>query len=151
MSEAAARRTALTLAHFTPYRIVVLGQRMSEQLGAAYRDQGLTIPEWRVLAAISQAPTVAARDVAFITPMDKMAVSRAVASLEGKGLILRVQSKDRRMASLRLTSKGESVYEKVAAIALDYEEKLLCRLDLADRRAFLKGLSCLETIAHAGK
>lgn len=151
MSEAAPHRKALTLAHFTPYRIVVLGQRMSEQLGAAYRDEGLTIPEWRVLAAISEAPDVAARDVASMTPMDKMAVSRAVASLVGKGLILRVRTKDRRVASLRLTAKGESVYEKVAAIALDYEEKLLRRLAPAERRAFLEGLSRLETIAHAAR
>jgi DNA-binding MarR family transcriptional regulator len=138
-------KRALRLADFTPYRIVALGRRLSEELGAAYRNEGVTIPEWRVLAAIAQAPVIAARDVALVTPMDKMAVSRAVLSLEAKKLIERERTDDRRVSSLRLTDEGEIVYQRVAAIALRYEEQLLERLSPPDRRAFLEGLGALET------
>jgi len=138
-------KRALRLADFTPYRIVALGRRLSEELGAAYRNEGVTIPEWRVLAAIAQAPVIAARDVALVTPMDKMAVSRAVLSLEAKKLIERERTGDRRVSSLRLTDEGEIVYQRVAAIALRYEEQLLERLSPPDRRAFLEGLGALET------
>jgi len=137
----------LRLSAFTPYRIVALGRRLSEELGNAYRNEGLTIPEWRVLAAIGEAPIIAARDVAQMTPMDKMAVSRAVLSLERKGFIKRERTDDRRVSSLRLTSDGEIVYHRVVAIALGYEKNLLDRLSPADRRAFLEGLSALETLA----
>ncbi len=137
-------RPPLRLSEFTPYRIVALGRRMSEELGRAYRKEGLTIPEWRVLAAIGGAPVIAARDVVAMTPMDKMAVSRAVNSLEGKGLVLREQSGDRRVSALRLTEEGEIVYQRVANIALIYEQKLLHHLSDADRRAFLGGLAALE-------
>lgn len=134
----------LTLAAFTPYRIVALARRMSEELGEAYAHEGLTIPEWRVLAVIAQEPVTAARDVVRLTPMDKMAVSRAVVSLEEKELIVRERSGDRRVSSLRLTAAGEIVYQRVAAIALGYEDKLLHRLSASERRAFLDALSALE-------
>ncbi|MFZ5618214.1 MAG: MarR family winged helix-turn-helix transcriptional regulator, partial [Pseudomonadota bacterium] len=102
MSDDAAAERRLDLSEFVPYRIVVLGRAMSEALGAAYAGEGLSIPEWRVLAVVSQAPTIAARDVVARTPMDKMAVSRAVASLESKGLIARSPAADRRVSALKL-------------------------------------------------
>lgn len=139
----------LKLAAFTPYRIVALGQRMSEALGAAYRSEGISIPEWRVMAAVAQAASVAARDVVAITPMDKMAVSRAVAALERKGLIEREQSRDKRVSTLKLTAKGETLFQRIAAIALKYEESLLQRLPPADRKAFLDGLAAIETVERA--
>lgn len=142
-------RPRLKLAEFTPYRIVALGQRLSEELGAAYRSEGLSIPEWRVIAAVAQAPSVAARDVVAMTPMDKMAVSRAVSSLELKGLIERHAAEDRRVSALRLTERGEIVYQRVAAIALRYEDELLRRLPPADRNAFLDGLSAIEAAGRA--
>jgi DNA-binding MarR family transcriptional regulator len=151
MSASPRDRPPLTLAAFTPYRIVALARRMSEELGEAYRHEGLTIPEWRVLAVIAQEPVTAARDVARLTPMDKMAVSRAVAALEEKGLIAREGSDDRRVSSLRLTAAGEIVYHRVAAIALSYEENLLGRLSHNDRRAFLDGLAALETADRAAR
>lgn len=144
-------RSRLRLAEFTPYRIVALGRRLSEELGAAYRNEGLSIPEWRVIAAVAQAPSVAARDVVAMTPMDKMAVSRAVAALEKKGLIERQKAEDRRVVALRLTAKGEIVYQQVAAIALGYEDRLLRRLSPADRKAFLEGLAALEAVDRAAE
>lgn len=141
----------LKLTDFTPYRIVALGQRMSEALGAAYRSEGVSIPEWRVMAAVAQAPTVAARDVVAITPMDKMAVSRAVVALERKGLIEREQSRDRRVSTLKLTAKGETLFQRIAAIALRYEEDLLKSLPSADRKALLDGLAALEAAGRAAK
>jgi DNA-binding MarR family transcriptional regulator len=134
----------LDLAAFTPYRIVVLGRAMSEALGAAYAGEGLTIPEWRVLAVVSQAPSMAARDVVARTPMDKMAVSRAVASLEEKELIGRGPTADRRVSMLKLSAKGRQVYDRVAAIALSYERALMSSLSEAERWSFSSILDRLE-------
>ncbi len=135
----------LDLAVFTPYRMVVLARMMSERLGALYQDQDITIPEWRVLAVISQAASVAARDVVARTPMDKMAVSRAVASLQSKGLIARSPAVDRRVSSLRLSPKGRALFDRVSAIALAYEESVLRALSAEQRRAFLDALTILES------
>lgn len=144
MTDDAAGGRSLDLADFTPYRIAVLARAMSEQLGAAYENEGLSIPEWRVLAVISQAPSVAARDVVARTPMDKMAVSRAVASLEAKGLIARRPAADRRVSALALSARGRAVFSRVSAIALDYEAALFGGLEPSERRAFYDCLAKLE-------
>jgi DNA-binding MarR family transcriptional regulator len=146
MDGAPRSRRPFDLAGYTPYRIAVLAQRISEQLGAAYACEGLTIPEWRVLAAVSQEPAIAARDVAARTPMDKMAVSRAVASLEEKGLIGRAPATDRRVSALRLTPGGREIFERVASIALSYEDSLLASLSASERIALEKLIARLEEI-----
>lgn len=151
MTGSAAAGKGLDLSVFTPYRIAFLGRMMSEQLGAAYSSEDLTIPEWRVLAVVSQQETVAARDVVARTPMDKMAVSRAVASLESKKLILRERTDDRRVSALKLSPKGKMVFERVSAIALAYEKALLGAMPESEREALMAGLSRLESaIASAG-
>ena len=145
MTSGGAESGGLDLSVFTPYRIAVLGRKMSEQLGVAYSNEGLTIPEWRVLAVISQQDAVAARDVVARTPMDKMAVSRAVASLEAKKLILRERAEDRRVAALKLSPKGKDVFERVSAIALSYERALLGARSGEERRALAAALERLES------
>ena len=149
MSDGGGDARRLDLGVFAPYRIVVLARAMSEQLGAAYAGEGVSIPEWRVLAVVSQAASVAARDVVSRTPMDKMAVSRAVASLEEKGLIAREPAADRRVSALTLSPKGRAVFERIAAIALDYEAALLGALGEEERRGFFGGLARLESAVTA--
>ncbi|MEK7266331.1 MAG: MarR family winged helix-turn-helix transcriptional regulator [Pseudomonadota bacterium] len=151
MTVSASAGKGLDLSVFTPYRIAFLGRLMSEELGAAYSDEDLTIPEWRVLAVISQQETVAARDVVARTPMDKMAVSRAVSSLQTKKLILRERTKDRRVSALKLSPKGKSVFERVSAIALDYEQALLGAMPQTEREAFFAGLARLESAIESSR
>lgn len=151
MSGDEAAKRGLELAAFTPYRIAFLGRAMSLRLGAAYSNEGLTIPEWRVLAVVSQKDAVAARDVVERTPMDKMAVSRAVASLEAKELIQRGPAPDRRMATLRLTPRGAEVFARVSKIALDYEASMLRALTDEERKSFFQTLAKLEsTVIFSG-
>lgn len=139
----------LILADFLPYRIVALGHLISRRLSAAYEAENLTIPEWRVLAVISQADAMAARDVVALTPMDKMAVSRAVASLEAKGLVLRqADARDRRVYALVLSQEGRAMFDRVARLARAYEDRLLAVLSVEDRAAFNAALSRLEAGAN---
>lgn len=138
------------LDEFAPYRIVALGHAISGRLAQAYRDENLTIPEWRVLAVISQAREVAARDVVSRTPMDKMTVSRAVASLEAKGFVARAVSEtDRRVSMLSLSKEGRVLFDRVAALALDFEDELMATLEPEEAAAFRMVLEKLEV--QAGK
>lgn len=138
------------LSDFLPYRIVVLGHQISRNLARAYENEDLTIPEWRVLAVVAQADAMAARDVAAQTPMDKMAVSRAVASLEEKGLVdRRASDADRRVQTLSLSAAGRALFERVARVASAFEAKLLEPIPAQERAAFLRGLAALEASAGA--
>ncbi len=127
----------LHLEHFVPYRLSVLTNIVSMSIAEAYeREFGLSIPQWRVLAVLARYPDLSAIEVAERTAMDKVAVSRAVQGLLARRRLLRTyDSGDRRRTRLRLSSAGQSVYTRVAPLALSYEKKLLDALSPTDRRA----------------
>jgi len=140
------------LDEFAPYRIVVLGHAIGGRLAQAYRDENLTIPEWRVLAVISQAKEIAARDVVGLTPMDKMTVSRASASLEAKGMVLRTVGEiDRRLSMLSLSKEGRVIFDRVAALALAFEDELMSALEPEEAAAFRAMLQKLEMHVQSDK
>ncbi|GJL92379.1 MarR family winged helix-turn-helix transcriptional regulator [Hyphococcus sp.] len=142
------KKRKLVLEEFAPYRIVALGHAISGRLARAYRDEKITIPEWRVLAVIGEAAQVAARDVVRRTPMDKMTVSRAVASLEQKGFVKRAPDPDdRRVSSLALSGEGRALFDRVAAMALEFEDDLLATLGADEAAAFRMALKKLEARA----
>ncbi len=140
----------LVLDEFAPYRIVALGHAISGRLARAYRDENITIPEWRVLAVIGEAERVAARDVVKRTPMDKMTVSRAVASLEQKGFVTRTPDEaDRRVSMLSLSTDGRKVFDRIATLALSFEDDLMSTLEPEEAAAFRLALEKLEEQAKA--
>jgi DNA-binding MarR family transcriptional regulator len=127
----------LHLEHFVPYRLSVLTNIVSMSIAEAYeREFGLSIPQWRVIAVLARYPDLSAIEVAERTAMDKVAVSRAVQGLLARRRLLRTyDSGDRRRTRLRLSTAGQSVYTRVAPLALSYEKKLLGALSPTDRRA----------------
>lgn len=144
-------KAGFILSDFLPYRIVSLGHLIGRRLSDAYAAENITIPEWRVLAVVSQADQMAARDVVALTPMDKMAVSRAAASLEEKGLVeRRPDGRDKRVVLLALTGDGRALFERIARLALDYEARLIAVLTPEERRAFKALLERLEWGAKVG-
>ena len=80
----------LELEKFLPYRLSVLAQRVSESLHDLYaQPYGLTVTQWRVMAALGRFAPLTASEVGLRIVMDKVAVSRAVAGLMQRGLIER--------------------------------------------------------------
>lgn len=147
-NSSAGKKRKLVLEEFAPYRIVALGHAISGRLARAYRGENITIPEWRVLAVIGEVDRVAARDVVRRTPMDKMTVSRAVASLEQKGFVNRAaDAEDRRVSMLSLSSEGRKLFDRVAAMALDFEADLLSTLTPDEAAAFGAVMEKLEARA----
>ena len=145
LDKKAAAARPLVLGRFTPYRIVALGHAMSDRLQRAYANENITINEWRVLAVIAQEASLAARDVVRLTPLDKMSVSRAVASLEAKGFAERsVSSSDRRVNVVSLTRDGRALFDRAAALALDYEDDILTVLTEEERRSLDRILTKLS-------
>lgn len=125
----------LRLENFLPYRLSVLSNTVSGAIAAAYFAHfGLSIPEWRVMAVLAANPGLSAAEVTARTAMDKVAVSRAVASLLAAGRLRRTMVKaDRRRTHLELTPAGTKVYAQVVPVALNYERHLLAPLSAKDR------------------
>lgn len=130
-------RVPLQLDGFLPYRLSVLSNTVSTAIAGAYHDRfGLSIPEWRVLCVLAMTPELSAAEVAQRTAMDKVAVSRATASLlKTRRIERRMAKSDRRRSVLRLSKAGEAVYEQVAPFALAYERDLLQPLNEQERDA----------------
>jgi DNA-binding MarR family transcriptional regulator len=129
------RREKLHLEGFLPYRLSVLSNTVSSAIAAAYfANFGLSIPEWRVMAVLAANPGLSAAEVTARTAMDKVAVSRAVATLLSAGRLQRTTAPaDRRRTHLSLSSAGVRVYAQVVPMALDYERKLVAPLSKSER------------------
>ncbi|WP_290782683.1 MarR family transcriptional regulator [Arenimonas sp.] len=139
------QRDILDLEHFLPYRLSVLSNRISQDIARLYADRfGLGITEWRVLAVLGRYPGLSASQLAERTAMDKVAVSRAVASLLAAGRVTRAtHGDDRRRSVLELSEEGHRVYAQVAPAALAYERRLLSNLGADDRAALSRLIDLL--------
>ena len=141
----------LALERFLPYRLSVLSNRISQDIARLYAARfALNVTEWRLLAVLGRYPGLAATELAERTAMDKVAVSRAVASLLADGRLTRkTDGADRRRAVLRLSAKGYRIYDEVAPLALAYERELLAGLRADERAALERLLELVEARERA--
>ncbi|MBS0230193.1 MAG: MarR family transcriptional regulator [Proteobacteria bacterium] len=139
---------ALVLDQFLPYRLSVLSNRISNAIAREYsRRFDLGVTEWRVMAVLGHAPDLSAVEVARRTAMDKVAVSRAVASLIAAGRLLRrLDAGDRRRSLLRLSKAGYAIHDQIAPLALGFERQLLGELDTAERSRLFRLLDRLDEL-----
>lgn len=142
-SRATARKEAskpqVVLERFLPYRLNVLASLTSNALAQIYAERfGLSIPAWRVIATLGQYDVRTARDIAAHGVMHKSTVSRAVASLEERGLIVRrANEDDRREELLALTEEGREIYEALAPEALAFEERFVSVLTAEEQETLV--------------
>jgi DNA-binding MarR family transcriptional regulator len=135
----------LELDRFLPYRLSILSNLVSSAIAERYSARfGISIPEWRVMAVLAMTPDLSAAQVAERTAMDKVAVSRAVASLLAKNHLERKMAPgDRRRSMLQLSPEGMRIYGEVAPLALSLEGSLLEVLEEGDRAALDRILTTL--------
>jgi DNA-binding MarR family transcriptional regulator len=128
----------LKLEEFLPYRLNVVASLVSQALSRIYADRyGIGVPEWRVLVTLGQFGTMTGKAIGLHSHMHKTKVSRAVALLESRKLIIRRANRsDLREALLALTPAGRTMYDDLAPIALDFANRLTSAVDAADRAAF---------------
>lgn len=128
----------LDLERFLPYLVNTLGNRLSQELGEVYASRfGISIPEWRLIAHLSQHDNVSVREIFARVAMDKAKVSRAAARLELIGLVEKnTNPTDRRLIELHLTAAGRSLFEQIEPLALAYEAEVLAVLTPAEAETF---------------
>jgi DNA-binding MarR family transcriptional regulator len=118
------------LMRFTPYRLAVAAQKLSEGLARQYRSRfGISIPEWRVLVHLLQADDVSVRDIELRVAMEKSKVSRAASRLETAGYIVkRTNEADRRLLHLALTPKGRALMAELLPLAMAFQAQIAAQL-----------------------
>ena len=137
---------------FAMVRLVDLTARpFQEGIGRRHR---MGLSEWRVLAALHGHPGSAAIEVAQRTGLDKMSVSRALASLEAAGRIVRrADPADGRRVLASLTPAGRALHRSLQGPARERERAVTGTLTAAERRQLLALVrrmteSVLESDAH---
>lgn len=135
----------LALDRFLPYLVNTLGNRLSQELGDVYASRfGISIPEWRLIAHLSEHRNVSIREIFARVAMDKTKVSRAAARLELIGIVEKnVNPADRRLVELKLTDAGRALFEQIAPLALSYEAEVLSSLTAEEADTFRRLLGKL--------
>ncbi len=136
---------ALKLEEFLPYRLNVCASLVSAALSQIYADRyKIGIPEWRVLVTLGQYGMMTAKAVGVHSHMHKTKVSRAVALLERRKLVMRRTNRaDLREAFLSLAPAGRDIYSELTPTAMDFSHQLMDTIDAADRAALDRALAKL--------
>lgn len=115
---------------FTPYRLAVVAQRLSELLARQYRDRfGISIPDWRVLVHLAHSGGASVRDIEVRVAMEKSKVSRTCTRLEVRGLIVkRAHDSDKRLVHLALTEAGRALMADLLPLAAAFQSEVEARL-----------------------
>lgn len=135
----------LHLEKFLPYRLNVVGFFASRALGRIYGAHfGIGIPEWRVIAQLGEFGKLTSRDIGELSQMHKTKVSRAVAELDRRGLIMRAENRaDRRESFVALTAPGQRIYAQIVPLALAFEERWIEGIAPDELRVFERVLAVL--------
>ena len=132
--------------------VLTLSHMLANRIGKAFSSEleklNITVAEWRVLMTLASLKSASGKEITGRWAMDKMAINRAIASLEKNGLIKKVKNKsDRRALDLSLTGKGQTLYEKFLPIANNRYHKLMAGLDKKEEKRLREILAKL--ILHA--
>jgi DNA-binding MarR family transcriptional regulator len=136
------QQTALKLSEFFPYHLSFAAELMSAEIAALMEEKtGLSMTQWRVMAVIGTFSPISTREVAAYTTMNKVAVSRAVASLVDMNLLVcRQDMTDNRLVAISFTPKGQKAFKLIGREATLWASELLSGFSLeeiATVRSFL--------------
>lgn len=143
--------TTLSLDTYLPYRLSVASNKVSALIAKAYEVRfGLSVPQWRVLVILSEGVALSQKDLVARSVMDKVTISRAVAALVTRGLLVRAnRAHDRRVDNLSLSEAGQAIVAEVMPVALDFEAKLIAAIGPREAKVLDEMLRKLESRSDA--
>lgn len=109
------------------------------------RRYGITRREWGVLMWLAQQPGLQPSALAERLELDRARVSRAIASLQAKGLVHRAASlRHRSQAALHLTEAGTALHADLWLQVRAINLQLASALGASDLRQLDQGLAALQ-------
>jgi len=129
----------LDLDRYVPALITFIANKLSRSATVLYQKRcAVNVTEWRILALLAIEPAISAARICSVIGYDKGPVSRTLAAMEERGLVaIRPDREDGRSHSISLTAKGAATHDKVIALALERERRLLCCLNKAERETLI--------------
>jgi Transcriptional regulators len=106
-----------------PYLLNRVGVQMGELFSRRIAGYGVTLPMYRVMAALWETGDQRLGDLAAMTTIEISTLSRLVGEMKRRGLVTRARLKDNgRTVAINLTPKGRTLVEELIPIAIRFEE-----------------------------
>jgi DNA-binding MarR family transcriptional regulator len=136
-------RNVLDLDRYVPALITFIANKLSRSATALYQKRfGVNVTEWRILALLAIEPAISAARICQVIGYDKGPVSRTLTVMQASGLVrIGSDEHDGRTHAISLTAKGEATHDRVIALALERERRLLSCLDDDERELLIKLLA----------
>jgi DNA-binding MarR family transcriptional regulator len=114
--------SALDLGNYVPYLLNRAGARIAAAFTAIVREQGITLPMWRVLAVLRDDGPSRIGHLSERTSIEVSTLSRVVDGLEQRGLARRRrEERDARSVRVGLTEAGAALTDRLIPVAREYE------------------------------
>ena len=112
------------------YRLTRIADTLVRAASQVYRAQhDVTLTEWRLLATIGRHQPLAVNEASRLTGIDKAWVSRSLAALVKRKLVVRQRHpSDSRIVLLSLTHMGKTKVQRIVPLAVARNERLLAAL-----------------------
>jgi DNA-binding MarR family transcriptional regulator len=138
-SSAADDGPTLDLERYVPAFITFIANKLSNSATVFYqRNFGVNVTEWRIMSLLAIEPGIPASRICSVIGFDKGPVSRNLAMLQKRGLVvIRTAPDDGRTHAISLTARGRVVHDKVIIAALDRERRLLSCLKKDEREILI--------------
>ncbi len=148
------------LTKYLPYLVNRAGVRLANAFGEVLREHGITLPMWRVLAALDHADGQRISDLAALTSIDVSTLSRILDAMQEKGLVERQRGNggDARVVTVHETAAGHTLTGKIIPLARHYEEVALRGISADEEKALkamlvrvYRNIAALEEEARTGQ
>jgi len=146
MTSTAITAGGFELRRFLPARLTALSNRLTRRAALLYGERfKLSAAEWRIMAVLGQQGAMSGNAVIAQSTMDKVRVSRGVATLLKAGLITRdCDPQDRRRAILALTTAGRDIFQQIVPLIQEAEAEMMAALSEAERALLSDALGKIE-------
>lgn len=143
------RRPGFNISNYLPYHLTFQVSIVSRVLGSSMESQfGIRSTQWRIMALLGSHGPVSTRELSKYLSSERSAISRATSDLIAKGYVLRIiDPVDRRLLMLQFSASGKKLFQRMSAVALDYEAALLKQLSHKEIQVLERALKKLREAA----
>ncbi|RZK76510.1 MAG: MarR family transcriptional regulator [Methylobacterium sp.] len=115
---------------YVPALLTHLSNTLTNNASIFYRQHfGVGLTDWRIMYRLASEPWITAHRICELSALDKAVVSRSIAWMESRGLVLiQGDAKDARRRLLALSPAGLDLHNRITVVALERERNFLAAL-----------------------
>lgn len=139
----------LPFTRFLTHRLAKVQAKLNAQASRILRDHaGITITQWRIVAALGDTGRCTSAQLSRITDMDKGLISRNVKTLTAEGIVTVSRDEtDNRALYLDLTATGQALFTRTVPRMWSRQMALRAHLEDAEFDVFMRACEKLENAA----